>query len=91
VSIKSIEMICVPCPKCDDLENKIRYLVKNIETIHKTKIIYEFKITRDLRGISQLSLNPSQTPVLIINGTVEFAGRIDLILLRQRLEALHRS
>lgn len=90
MSIKSIEIICLPCKKCEGLEVKIREMVKNIEMINKIKIPFEFKHTTNLLTISQYSLNPSQTPVIIINGIVEFAGKFDPILTKLRLEALHK-
>jgi hypothetical protein len=62
-------------------------MIKNIEAMLKTKIVYELKLTRSLRDITNYSLNPSQTPALLINGQVEFAGKIDFILLRRKLEA----
>ncbi len=91
MSIKTIEVICVPCDKCKGLEARIRQLVKSIEMIHKVKIPFEFKQTTSLRDLAQYSVNPSQTPVVIVNGIVEFAGKLDIILLRHRLEAVHAS
>ena len=85
--INSIEIICLPCPKCEKLEAKIHEMIKNIEAILKTKIVYELKLTRSLKDITVHSLNPSQTPAILINGQVEFAGRVDFILLRRKLEA----
>ena len=91
MDIKSIEIICLPCQKCAGLEAKIRDMIKNIEMINKIKIPFELKHTTKLLTISQYSLNPSQTPAIIINGIVEFAGKFDLILMRHRLEAIHKS
>jgi hypothetical protein len=91
MSIKSIEVICLPCQKCAGLEAKIREMIKSIEMINKVKIPFEFKHTTKLLTVSQYSLNPSQTPAIIINGIVEFAGRFDGILMRRRLEALHKA
>lgn len=89
--IKSIEVICLPCPKCETLEQKIRGVVKSIEAVHKIQIPFEFKHTKTLRDIANYSLSPAQAPVIIVNGNVEFAGRFDLILARNRLESIHRS
>ena len=90
MSIKSIEIICLPCFKCEQLKNKIPELIKAIEIQNKTKISYEFKHTPDLRGISRYSLNPSQTPAIIINGNVELAGQIEPAVLKKKLESMHR-
>ena len=91
MAIKTIEVICLPCQKCAGLEMKIREMIKSIEMVNKVKIPFEFKHTTTLLTIAQYSLNPSQTPIVIINGIVEFAGRLDLVLLRRRLEAIHKA
>ncbi|OIO36457.1 MAG: hypothetical protein AUJ74_02480 [Candidatus Omnitrophica bacterium CG1_02_44_16] len=91
MSIKTIEMICIPCQKCVGIEAKVREMVKGIELINKIKIPFEFKHTTKLLNISQYSLNPSQTPAIIINGIVEFAGGFDPILMKRRLEAIHKT
>ncbi|MFH0876969.1 MAG: thioredoxin family protein [Candidatus Omnitrophota bacterium] len=89
--IRSIEVICRPCPKCKSLTEEIQQAIKQIEKIRKTTIIYEFKHTIDLRDITKYSLNPSQIPAILINGLVEFAGRVDPTLLKNRLERIHFS
>ena len=91
MAIKSIEVICLPCQKCAGLEAEIREMIKSIEMINKIKIPFVFKHTTTLLTIFQYSLNPSQTPAIIINGIVEFAGKFDLILMRRRLEAIHKT
>ena len=91
MSISSIEIICLPCDKCKDLETNIRATIKNIEMINRIKIVYEFKHSVNLRDIARYALNPSQTPAIIINGKVEHAGKIDSVALRKRLEAIQKS
>jgi len=70
---------------------KIREMIKSVEMINKVKIPFEFKATITLTNIFQYSLSPAQTPAIIINGKVEFAGKPDLVLIRRRLEAIHKS
>ena len=89
--IRSVEVICMPCAKCQDVETKIKNAIKNIEFINHAKIIYEFKFTPQLRDLANYSLNPSQTPAILINGRVEFAGRLDWNLIGRRLDAVQRS
>ena len=89
--IQSIEIICVPCPKCEGLERRIRSMIESIGMSNRTKIIFEFKHTTKLTDISKYSLNPAQTPAILINGEVEMAGRVDPIVLRRKLEAIQRS
>ena len=91
MTIQSVEVICIPCPKCEGLEQKIRSMIDNVGIINKIKIVFEFKHTAKLEVISQYALSPAQTPVILINGQVEMAGKIDPILLRRRLEALQKS
>lgn len=89
--IKSIEIICPPCKKCAGLESKIAEIVKSIGVIYKIDINYEFKHTINLREIQKYSLNASQTPVILVNNAVEFAGKIDIVLLRRKLENIHKT
>lgn len=89
--VRSIEVICIPCNECNGLETKIREAIKRIEITYKLKILFEFKTTPHLRDIARYSLNPSQVPVILVNDKVEFAGKIEPVLLGRRLEAIHRS
>lgn len=91
MAIRSVEIICLPCAKCDQLKNMIINTIKNIELTGKVKIVYDFKITPSLRDVSRYGLNPSQTPILIVNGTVESAGRVDIIALKNKLTMLQKS
>ena len=89
--INSVEIICLPCPKCEFVEKKIREAIKTIEIENKIKIPFEFKHTANLREISKYSLNPSQTPTVLINGSVEFAGKIEPLLVKKRLDLIHKG
>jgi hypothetical protein len=90
MSIQTIEIICIPCDKCEKLKANITEIIHRLELQNKTKIYYEFKHTPHLRDIANYSLNPSQTPALLINGSVEMAGTIDRIALKSKLEAIHK-
>ncbi|MDD5019602.1 MAG: thioredoxin family protein [Candidatus Omnitrophica bacterium] len=90
MALKKIEIVCRPCPKCDGLENKIRDIVKAIGIANKAAIVFTFVHTKDLAGLADLGVNPGMTPVLLINGQVELAGRIDIGALKKRLEAIHK-
>ena len=91
MAIKSIEIICRPCPKCEQLQIKIHEAIKGIELQYKIKIIYEFKHNPHLADLSKYALNPSQTPAVIINGNVEVAGRIEPGILKMKLHSIHCS
>jgi len=90
VAIQSIEIICTPCPKCDQLKKKIIEIMKNMELQNKIKINYEFKHTTNLSEISKYSLNPSQLPAVIVNGNLEFSGQAEAMALRAKLESIHK-
>ncbi|MFH1621807.1 MAG: thioredoxin family protein [Candidatus Omnitrophota bacterium] len=89
--IKTIEIMCAPCHKCKILKKKILQAVQRVEIKYKIKMSYEFKETPNLQDISKYGLNPSQAPVVIINGKPEFAGNIEITTIPARIEALHKS
>jgi glutaredoxin len=91
VPIRTIEIVCNPCDKCERAKRLITETIKNIELENKTKILYEFKHTPTLQGITQYSINASQTPAIIINGNVELSGRFENVALKNRLLALTRT
>lgn len=88
--IKTIEVICIPCPKCERVKKFIIDAIKLIEIQNKIKIVYDFKHTTNLLQLSQYSVNASQAPVVIINGNVEFSGQVAQDVVKKRLEALNR-
>jgi len=88
MAIKSIEVICLPCPRCDQLKIKIVEIMKAIEQKNNIKIPYEFKHTPDLASVDRYSVSPSQAPIIVINGAVEFTGYTQLPALRLKLESL---
>lgn len=88
--IQTVEVICKPCSKCQDLEKQIKDAIHTIEGLYKIKIPYTFQMIRDLGAMSKFSLTSYQSPVIVINGQVEMAGRVDIQILRKRLEAIHK-
>jgi len=90
VAIQSMEIICTPCPKCDQLKKRIIEIIKTMELQNKIKINYKFKHTTNLREISKFSLNPSQLPAVIINGNLEFSGQAEAMALRSKLESIQK-
>ena len=88
--IKTIEIICTPCAKCAPIKPKIDEIIRGLEMVNKVKIVYEFKQTPNLREISKYALNPSQAPVVVINGNVEMAGPVNMLILKNKLEAINK-
>jgi hypothetical protein len=89
MAIRTIEVVCKPCPKCHGIEAQIKNLVNSIGKTKGINIVYSFTHTTDLKGMADLGMNPGVTPVIRINGQVELAGKIDLDVMRKRLEAIH--
>ena len=90
MAINSIEIICVPCPKCAQLKKGITDIITNMELQNRVKINYEFKHTVNLNEISKFSLNASQLPAVVVNGNLEFSGQSDTKALRAKLESIHK-
>ena len=91
MSINSIEIMCVPCSKCEQMKRLITDAVKQIETQNRIKINYDFKHTPHLRDASQYSVNPSQAPIVLINGSVELSGSATKDLVDRKMLAIHRG
>lgn len=89
--IRSIEIICRPCPKCSQLEQDIRKAIKQIEAARYITIPFDFRHTVDLAGLTNHGLSPAQTPAVVINDLVEFAGRIESGIIKNKLEHIHFS
>ena len=88
--INSIEIMCIPCPKCERVKTLISDAIKQIELQNKIKIVYSFQQTPNFLKASQYSVNPSQAPIVIINGNVELSGQVTLDVVKKRLEAINK-
>lgn len=91
MSINSIEIMCIPCSKCEQMKKLITDSIKQIETQNRIKITYDLKHTPHLRDATQHSVNPSQAPIVLINGGVEISGLATKDLVDKKLLAIHRS
>lgn len=86
--IRTIEIICIPCEKCERAKKLIAETIKSIEIQNKVKIPYEFKHNPSLRALADYSINAAQAPAIVINGNVELSGRFDTVALKNRLMSL---
>ncbi len=81
-----IDILVKSYENCEKLESKINLAARllNLEvTVNKTS---------NFTAFSALAINPSQTPVVIINGHVEFAGRTpELDVISRRLAEIQRG
>ncbi len=91
MAIRTIEIICLPCGKCEQLKAMVINTIKSIELQGKTKIMYDLRITQSLLNVTNYGLSPAQTPVLLINGVVEAAGKIDQGVIRHKLVTIQKS
>ncbi len=90
--IKTIEIICKPCHKCELLEERIKYIIRCMEMQQSIKIKYEFKHNTNIRDVAKYSFNMTQMPILLINGNVEFAGNVkEEHLIRIKLEEIMKE
>ncbi|MGE5280108.1 MAG: thioredoxin family protein [Deltaproteobacteria bacterium] len=90
MSIRTVEIVCLPCQKCEAVRRAIMEAVKNLEIQNKIQIVYDFKHSTNLKDLAKYSVNAAQTPVVIINGQVEFAGLIETGMVRKKLEGIHK-
>lgn len=90
MAIKSIEIMCIPCPKCTQAKRFIDDTIKALEFQNKTKITYDFKHTTNLLKASQYSVNASQAPIILINGNVELSGQLSLDVVKKKIEGMLR-
>jgi len=91
MAIRTIEVICNPCIRCEKVIKNIQKLIKAMELQKGIKIPYEFKHTPHIRDISKYSLNASQTPAIIINGNAELAGHFEPTNIKTKLEQIFRG
>jgi glutaredoxin len=81
--IEKIEVVCPICNKCNKAVQHINYALKTLNA--KAPIIR----VPNLDMIPKTSVGTQQTPVILINGKVEFAGVVpEIPLLKIRLKEL---
>ncbi len=91
MAIKKIEVICLPCPRCEFIIKKIKEAIRGLEYEYKIPIKYEFVHTTNLKTMVRYSVNASQTPIVLVNDSVEFAGRIEATAIRPKLDSIHKG
>jgi hypothetical protein len=76
--LKTVEIICMPCHKCDVMKEKIKSVLTAIGNQNRMRMRCEFIYynTRKeaLVRLSKLGLNIAQLPITLINGQVAFTG-----------------
>jgi len=88
MAVFNIEIICRRCSKCEFIELKLCEAIRQLEYKYQTKIDYELKLNEDLREMNKFALNASQRPVVLVNGNVEFAGRIQTRFIKTKLDSI---
>ncbi len=89
--IRTIQIICKPCHKCELMKQRIKFLIQCLEFKHHIKIKYALEHIKDIRKAEDYGLNITQLPLTLINGEVAFAGHVkgDHIV-RMKLEEFMR-
>jgi|GEM_PF-1739068 len=80
-----VEILAKPddAKKCDEMERTLKIAA------HASRVQIEINRTNQFGRFSQLAINPAQTPVIIIDGNIEFSGRrLDFEMIKQRLYEL---
>lgn len=78
-----VDILVKPEEKCDHIERVI------VAASKATNIPVEIHRTSNFALYSHCAINPSQTPVVIIQGNVEFAGKtLNLEAFKKRLTEL---
>lgn len=84
-----IEILCPACPSCMKVERMIKRVMENLEIEMKLRPEVTITHINEYRQFSKYSINVSKTPIVVINGNVEFAGSVpDIDLLRKKLSAI---
>ncbi len=78
--IKKIEIICLPCHKCELLQERIYTITRCLEFKYNTKIRFEFihyQFKREiLMQLMRYGFAFNQMPITLINGEVVFIGHV---------------
>jgi len=90
--IKTIEIICKPCHKCELLKERIHNIIQYMELQKRIKIRYEFNHNTNVLDASKYGYAINQLPLVIINGNIEFVGHVkEEYLIRIKLEEINRE
>lgn len=89
--IRTIEIICKPCYKCDLVIQRINYILECIQNQKGVKFKYEFKHNKNIHDAEKYGYNITQLPIVKINGDIEFVGHVkEEHLIRMKLEEIIR-
>ena len=81
-----VDILSQPSEKPQNVENVIRFAAKQVG------IEVQVNHTTNFAAYSQFAINPSQTPIIFINGSLEFAGRVpEINLLKLRLAEIRNQ
>lgn len=76
--LKKIEIVCIPCHKCDVVKEKIQNILKSIENRLNVRIHCELISYTDrkeaMKEVIRSGYTITQLPVTRINGEVAFIG-----------------
>jgi hypothetical protein len=75
-----IEILVQPSEKPQNVENVMRLAATQVG------VQLQITVTNNFAAYSRYAISPAQTPIIFINGNLEFAGRVpELNALKRRL------
>jgi len=76
--LKKIEIVCIPCHKCEVIKEKIQIILKHIEGTLKVRthceLIYYTNRKEAMEAVIRSGYAINELPVILINGAVAFTG-----------------
>ncbi len=76
--LEKIEIVCIPCHKCEVVKEKIETILRCIEGVRKKSIrcelIYYADRKKGMEEVIRSGYAINQLPVIRINGEVAFTG-----------------
>jgi len=73
-----IDVLCPDCVKC---QNAIRSITRALKLLGRQA---KLNHVTNFREFKNFSVNVSQTPIIVINGQTEFAGKVPSVEIIQR-------
>ena len=94
--VKKVEIICIPCHKCDILKERIEIVIHCLEFKYSTKMKYEFIHRKErkevIAALAHYGYTINQLPITLINGEIAFIGHVKgENVIRWKLEEILRT
>jgi hypothetical protein len=78
--IKKVEIICIPCHKCEILKERIETITQCLEFKYNMRIKYELIHCENkkevIAALARYGYSINQLPITLINGEIAFIGHV---------------